>query len=90
MSEELQAKFETAVQEVTQLSKAPDVAEKLRLYSIFKQSKSGDCTGSRPGMMDFAGRAKFDAWKALEGTSQDDAMQLYIDLVEELKAADAK
>ncbi len=90
MSEELQAKFETASQEVTQLSKAPDVAEKLRLYAFFKQSKSGDCTGDRPGMMDFAGRAKYDAWKALAGTSQDDAIQQYIDLVEELKAADAK
>jgi acyl-CoA-binding protein len=57
---------------------------------LFKQSTAGDCTGARPGMMDFAGRAKYDGWKALEGTSKEQAMQMYIDLVEELKAADKK
>lgn len=90
MSEELKAQFETAGKEVTQLSEAPDNMQKLRLYSLFKQGSNGDCTGARPGMMDFVGRAKYDAWKALEGTSQEEAMQMYIDLVEELKAADKK
>jgi diazepam-binding inhibitor (GABA receptor modulating acyl-CoA-binding protein) len=36
-------------------------------------------------MTDFVNRAKYDAWAALKGTSQDDAMQQYIDLIEELK-----
>jgi acyl-CoA-binding protein len=36
-------------------------------------------------MTDFVGRAKFDAWEQLKGTSQEEAMQQYIDLVEELK-----
>ena len=40
-------------------------------------------------MMDFIGRAKYDEWKKYEGKSQDEAKQLYIDFVEELKAADA-
>jgi acyl-CoA-binding protein len=31
------------------------------------------------------GRAKYDAWAALQGTSQDDAMQQYVDLIEDLK-----
>ncbi|MGC8846219.1 MAG: acyl-CoA-binding protein, partial [Candidatus Hydrogenedens sp.] len=62
----------------------------LRLYALYKQASEGDCKGSRPGMMDFIGRAKYDAWKALEGTSQEQAMQMYIDLVEELKAKDKK
>jgi acyl-CoA-binding protein len=31
------------------------------------------------------GRAKYDAWDALKGTSKDDAMQQYIDLINELK-----
>jgi len=88
MSEDLKARFEQASQEVTQLSEAPDMGTKLRLYTLFKQGTVGDCTGKRPGITDFAGRAKFDAWQALQGTSQDDAMQQYIDLVEELKAAD--
>lgn len=90
MSDELKARFETAAKEVTELSQAPDMQSKLRLYVLYKQGTVGDCTGSRPGMMDFAGRAKYDAWKALEGTSQEQAMQMYIDFVEELKAADKK
>lgn len=90
MSSEVQEKFQAASTQVTQLSQAPDNLMKLRLYALYKQGSTGDCTGARPGMLDMVGRAKYDAWKALEGTSQDEAKQLYIDLVEELKAADAK
>lgn len=90
MSEDLTARFEQASQDVTQLSEAPDNMAKLRLYALYKQASKGDCTGERPGMLDMVGRAKYDAWKALEGNSQDEAKQQYIDFVEELKAADAK
>jgi diazepam-binding inhibitor (GABA receptor modulator, acyl-CoA-binding protein) len=31
------------------------------------------------------GRAKWDAWNGLKGTTADDAMQDYIDLIESLK-----
>ena len=86
----LEETFANASKEVTQLSQAPDAAEKLKLYALYKQGSAGDCTGARPGMMDFIGRAKYDAWKELEGTSKEDAMQKYIDYVEELKARDAK
>lgn len=90
MANDIQERFERAGREVTELSQAPDNLTKLRLYAFFKQGKDGDCTGARPGMLDMVGRAKYDAWKGLEGTSQDDAKQQYVDLVEELKAADAK
>jgi len=36
-------------------------------------------------MTDMVGRAKWDAWDALKGTSQDDAKQQYIDLINDLK-----
>jgi len=52
---------------------------------LFKQGSSGDVDGERPGFTDMVGRAKFDAWAGLKGTSQDDAQQQYIDLVEDLK-----
>ena len=35
-------------------------------------------------MFDLIGKAKWDAWEKLKGTSQDDAMQMYIDKVAEL------
>jgi diazepam-binding inhibitor (GABA receptor modulating acyl-CoA-binding protein) len=38
--------------------------------------------------MDFVGRAKWDAWSALSGTSPDDARARYIAKVDELKAAE--
>ena len=90
MSEELKAEFEQAAEDVTKLSKAPDNLTKLNLYALYKQATKGDCTGDRPGMMDFAGRAKYDAWKKHEGKSQDDAMREYIELVKQLQAADGQ
>ena len=54
--------------------------KKLEIYGLFKQSKVGDVNTDRPGMLDFKGKAKWDAWSALKGTSQEDAMQQYIDL----------
>jgi len=88
MADDLEARFKQASEDVTKLSKAPDNMAKLELYAMFKQGTNGDVTGDRPGMMDFVGRAKYDAWKGLEGTSKEDAQQKYIDKVEELKAAD--
>jgi len=90
MAETLEQRFQRASQEVTQLSQAPDNLTKLRLYALFKQATQGDCTGPRPGLLDMVGRAKYDAWKALEGTTKEAAMEQYIALVEELKAADKK
>lgn len=88
MSDDLQARFELASREVTELSEAPDGPVQLQLYGLFKQGNSGDCEGERPGILDFIKRAKFDAWAAHKGTSLDEAKENYIALVEELKAAD--
>jgi diazepam-binding inhibitor (GABA receptor modulator, acyl-CoA-binding protein) len=90
MADELQATFLQAKDDVVKLSKAPDNETKLQLYALFKQSTDGDCKGDRPGMLDFVGRMKYDMWKKLEGTSKDDAMKKYVELVEGLKAADKK
>ena len=37
-------------------------------------------------MLDFKGRAKFDAWSARKGTSKDAAMTRYVELVGKLAA----
>ena len=57
----------------------------LQIDSLFKQGSVGDVQGDRPGMMDFVGRAKYDAWAGLKGKTQDAAKQAYIDLIESLK-----
>ncbi|MFD2367417.1 acyl-CoA-binding protein [Pseudoduganella sp. GCM10020061] len=81
----LQEQFEQAQAESKNLPERPDNMTLLKIYALFKQGSSGDVQGERPGMTDFVARAKYDAWDALKGTSQEDAMQQYIDLIEELK-----
>ncbi len=81
----LKEKFEAAMAESKNLPERPDNMTLLKIYALFKQGSSGDVEGSRPGFTDMVGRAKYDAWAALKGTSTDDAMQQYIDLIESLK-----
>ncbi len=83
---ELENRFESASEEVKQLPERPDNENLLKLYAHFKQATKGDVSGKVPGIMDFAGRAKYQAWESLKGTSQEEAMQSYVDLVEKLKA----
>ncbi|EWT05952.1 acyl-CoA-binding protein [Intrasporangium chromatireducens Q5-1] len=76
--------FESAVAAVGRLEKDPGNDVKLRLYALYKQATEGDVTGSRPGMMDFVGRAKYDAWAKLKGTPTEDAKLEYARIVDGL------
>jgi diazepam-binding inhibitor (GABA receptor modulator, acyl-CoA-binding protein) len=82
---DLQARFDQAVADSKNLPERPDNMTLLKIYALFKQASAGDADGERPGFTDMIGRAKYDAWSALQGTSKDDAMQQYINLVTELK-----
>lgn len=82
---DLKAKFEAAAEEVKQLKAKPADEEMLQVYSLYKQATVGDVNTARPGMFDFTGKAKWDAWEKQKGKSQDDAMNEYITLVEQLK-----
>ncbi|HEU4843554.1 MAG TPA: acyl-CoA-binding protein [Burkholderiaceae bacterium] len=81
----LQEQFAQAQLDSKNLSERPDNMTLLKIYALFKQASSGDVEGARPGFTDMVGRAKYDAWAALKGNSQEEAMQQYIDLIEELK-----
>ncbi|HQY63631.1 MAG: acyl-CoA-binding protein [Myxococcales bacterium] len=81
---DLAASFQDAQARVKTLTQAPSNDQLLELYALYKQASAGDVTGSRPGMMDFKGRAKFDAWAAKKGTSKDSAMTAYVALVDRL------
>jgi diazepam-binding inhibitor (GABA receptor modulator, acyl-CoA-binding protein) len=81
----LQDQFAQAQTDSKNLSERPDNMTLLKLYALYKQGSSGDVTGERPGFTDMIGRAKYDAWANLQGMSQDEAMQQYVDLVEGLK-----
>ena len=79
---DLKKQFEKATKDVTKAASDPGNDMKLRLYAHFKQSTEGDVAGDKPGFTDFVGRAKYDAWAKLKGTSNDDAIKAYIKLVE--------
>ncbi len=82
---ELTQRFEQAVKDSKNLAERPDNMTLLKIYALYKQGSAGDVEGKRPGFTDMVGRAKWDAWNRLKGTSKDDAMQQYIDLIEDLK-----
>lgn len=81
----LQEQFDQAQADSKNLSERPDNMTLLKIYALYKQASAGDVDGKRPGFTDMVGRAKYDAWDGLKGTSKEDAMQQYIDLIEELK-----
>ncbi|KAL1940298.1 hypothetical protein VTO73DRAFT_9250 [Trametes versicolor] len=95
-----QTKFEKAVSIVQSLPKEgpiqPTQDEQLHFYKYYKQedfraATVGDVNTSRPGMLDFVGKAKWDAWKSVEGTSKEDAQTKYVEkLLEILKRADSE
>lgn len=82
---DLKSRFDQALADSKLLPAKPDNDTLLKMYSLFKQGSMGDVQGDRPGMMDFVGRAKYDAWASLKGQTSDQAMQGYIDLIESLK-----
>ena len=81
----LQEQFDQAQADSKNLSERPDNMTLLKIYALYKQASSGDSDGKRPGFTDMVGRAKFDAWDGLKGTSKEEAIQQYIDLIAELK-----
>jgi diazepam-binding inhibitor (GABA receptor modulator, acyl-CoA-binding protein) len=78
-------KFASAKTRVEKFSKRPSNDELLELYSLYKQATDGDVSGSRPGMLDLKGRAKFDAWAKRKGISAEDAMKKYVAVVDQLE-----
>lgn len=82
---DLKSRFEKAVAESKSLPEKPDNMTLLKIYALYKQASVGDAEGKRPGFTDMVGRAKWDAWNGLKGTSAEAAMQDYIDLIESLK-----
>ena len=76
--------FVLAAQTVLKLKESPTNDEKLVLYKFYKQATVGDVNTARPGMLDFAGKAKWDAWESVKGTSKHDAEVKYINTVNDL------
>lgn len=81
---DLQAAFDAAVAHSKTLTVRPDNLTLLELYGLYKQGCAGDASGDRPGMTDFVARAKWDAWAGCKGIPRTEAMQAYIDRINDL------
>lgn len=82
---DLKTAFDNAVTDSQKLSERPDNMTLLRLYALYKQGSLGDNGSEKPAFSDMVGRAKWEAWNALKGTSSEAAMQSYIDLIASLQ-----
>lgn len=85
---DLHQRFERAVNAARQLPERPDNDTLLQLYALFKQATAGDAHGPEPGFFDFVGDAKRKAWERLAGTTAEEAMSRYVQLVERLGKPD--
>lgn len=59
-------------------------AQKDQLYALYRQGAIGSCKekgGERPGMFNFTGKTKWDAWNALGEMSKSEARQKYVAVV---------
>ncbi|KAI0243741.1 acyl-CoA-binding protein (ACBP)/diazepam binding inhibitor (DBI)/endozepine (EP) [Massospora cicadina] len=77
--------FIKAAEDVKKLPTKPSNEELLELYAYFKQGTVGDCNTERPGMLDFSGKAKWDEWSKLKGTSKEAAQAKYIEVAKALQ-----
>ncbi|KAI5438266.1 hypothetical protein KIW84_024132, partial [Lathyrus oleraceus] len=80
----LQEDFEEHAAKVKTLTESPSNENLLILYGLYKQATLGPVTTARPGIFSQKDRAKWDAWKAVEGKSKDEAMSDYITKVKQL------
>ena len=77
--------FEQASKDVHILKERPGNDILLNLYSLHKQASVGDVFGDKPGMFDFIAAAKYNAWATKKGLTKEEAMQQYVDLINDLK-----
>ena len=56
---------------------------KLEFYALFKQATKGDVVDARPtGFLDFAAKAKWDAWNGKKGMPPEAAKNAYVALMD--------
>ncbi|XP_076889009.1 acyl-CoA-binding protein-like [Bidens hawaiensis] len=83
----LKEEFEEYAEKAKTLPAGTKNEDKLMLYGLYKQATIGPVNTDRPGMFNMTDRAKWDAWKAVEAKSKDEAMKDYITKVKQLLEA---
>ena len=78
--------FNEAVNRSKNIPNRPSNEDLLKLYALYKQATEGDTIGERPVGFDFKAIAKYDAWYSKRSLSKEQAMESYIELVNQLSA----
>ncbi|CAK9141008.1 unnamed protein product [Ilex paraguariensis] len=81
----LQEEFEQYAEQAKSLPPMTKDADKLILYGLYKQATVGAVNTNRPGIFIPKERAKWDAWKQVEGKSKEEAMAEYVTKVKQLQ-----
>ena len=74
----MQTKFLQCAEKVKILGGNLDNADRLYFYSRYKQATSGNNNNEKPGLLDFEGRKKWEAWKSVENMSTEQAQDEYV------------
>ncbi|XP_072169742.1 enoyl-CoA delta isomerase 2-like [Diadema setosum] len=82
------SEFSAAKDRLGTLKGDPGNDVKLQIYALFKQATVGKCNTPKPGAFDFVGKAKWTAWTDLGDMTQEQAKDKYVDLVNNLVAAE--
>jgi len=83
---ELKEQFLQAAAESKNLADKPSNDTLLQLYALYKQASEGDVNIDPPSNpFDFVAKAKYEAWSALKGKTNEQAMTDYISLMDKLK-----
>ncbi|KAI3713665.1 hypothetical protein L1987_72248 [Smallanthus sonchifolius] len=85
----LKEEFEEHAAKAKTLPQTTTNEDLLVLYGLYKQATVGPVNTDRPGMFSMRERAKWDAWKAVESKTTDEAMNDYITKVKQLLEAAA-
>jgi acyl-CoA-binding protein len=80
----LQEQFEQSVQLIKTKTSHTSNEDLLILYGLYKQIMQGNCTTPQPWSVQLEQRARWDAWFACSGMNKNEAMQKYIQKVNDL------
>jgi len=80
----LQEQFEQSVQLIKTKISPTSNEDLLTLYGLYKQITQGNCTTPQPWAVQVEHRARWDAWFACSNMNKNEAMQKYIQKVNDL------
>jgi diazepam-binding inhibitor (GABA receptor modulating acyl-CoA-binding protein) len=84
MDNELQESFQTSAKLIKTKITPTSNEDLLILYGLYKQTTQGDCNIPQPWSVQIEARQKWNAWFKYCGMKRNEAMQQYIDKVNEI------